>query len=260
MNGNYFFIVYYIHERYAMSVTQLGFIVTAPTTLTAVAGTASGSLDASAAYGYKVTYVTGFGETNPSSNTAVTTTSTGSVNLSAIPVSSNGNVSARNIYRTVGGGSSWLLLTTLSDNTTTTYLDIIADGSLGAAAPTRNSAGSRQSFTGECQIATPTILSFQTGITAGVGGTSVAATQLTKEISLISTVTTANDSVKLPELATALIGMKVVVKNLAANTARIYPFDGQQIESAGADVPTTIATTVIKAYVAQTATNWVQIQ
>src|SRR5262249_42315303 len=41
-------------------------------------------------------------------------------------------VTQRKIYRTKVGGSSYFLLTTLADNTSTTYTDNIADASLGA--------------------------------------------------------------------------------------------------------------------------------
>jgi len=182
------------------------------------------------------------------------------MNLTAIPVSSNLNVKQRNIYRTVGGGSSYLLLVSIADNSTTTYVDIIADGSLGAAAPTVNTAGSRLYVDGNLKVNTPNIRSTESGITAGAGGTSLAAYQLSKEVSFIATVATANDSVKLPAITSNLIGMHCQVKNLNANTARIYPFDGQQIDAGGADVPVTIATTVTRSFIADTASNWRQMQ
>jgi hypothetical protein len=47
---------------------------------------------------------------------------------------------ARKIYRTEAGGSTLKLLTTISDNTTTTYQDNTADGSLGANIPSTNSS------------------------------------------------------------------------------------------------------------------------
>lgn len=243
-----------------MTTLQSGYSVTPPTTLTAVAGTASGNLDVSATYGYKVTYVTNYGETIPGSATVANTNTTGSMNLSLIPVSSNLNVKQRNIYRTAGGGSTYLLLTALNDNSTTTFIDTIADGSLGAAAPVINTAGSRTFVAGSFKINQPTILSSETGITAGAGGTSAAAYQLSNEINFLTTVTTANDSVKLPAITSNLVGMRCVVKNLNANTARIYPFDGQQIDAGGADVPVTIATTVTRSFIADTSTNWRQMQ
>lgn len=47
---------------------------------------------------------------------------------------------ARKIYRTEAGGSQLKLVTTINDNTTTTYQDNVVDGSLGANIPTTNSS------------------------------------------------------------------------------------------------------------------------
>lgn len=47
---------------------------------------------------------------------------------------------SRKIYRTEAGGSTLKLLTTINDNTTTTYQDNTADGSLGANIPSTNSS------------------------------------------------------------------------------------------------------------------------
>ena len=47
---------------------------------------------------------------------------------------------ARKIYRTEAGGSTLKLLTTINDNTTTTYQDNTGDGSLGANIPSTNSS------------------------------------------------------------------------------------------------------------------------
>ena len=48
---------------------------------------------------------------------------------------------SRKIYRTEAGGTDLKLLATISDNTTLTYTDNIADGSLGAAAPAADASG-----------------------------------------------------------------------------------------------------------------------
>lgn len=85
-------------------------------------------------HSYKVTYVNGYGETVASAASNVVTNAVGNKkNTVTIPVSSDPNVTARKIYRTAAGGSTYLLLTTISDNTTTSYLDNTADASLGAA-------------------------------------------------------------------------------------------------------------------------------
>lgn len=90
---------------------------------------------------YGVTFVTADGETELGDVTAVVTvadkTVNGQVALSGIPTGGSA-VTARKLYRTEAGGSTYLLLTTLADNTTTTYTDNIADASLGVQAPSTN--------------------------------------------------------------------------------------------------------------------------
>lgn len=63
--------------------------------------------------------------------------------LSAIPIGS-ALVTSRKIYRTAAGGAQLKLLTTLANNTTTTFLDTITDASLGANVPTSNTATANQ--------------------------------------------------------------------------------------------------------------------
>jgi hypothetical protein len=101
--------------------------------VTAAGGT---NLDASAAYYYAVTFDDDAYVCGAVSNTVTTGSAGGNrkVSLSNIPVGPTGTTN-RKIYRTEGGGSSLKLLTTISDNTTTTYTDDTADGSLGAAMP-----------------------------------------------------------------------------------------------------------------------------
>lgn len=241
-----------------MSVTLAGFTITKPSSApTAVAGTSSGSLDSSAAYNYKVTYVTGFGETDPSSAASVTTSSTGSVNLTAIPVSSDGNVIARRIYRTVGGGSSYLLLAELEDNTTTTYTDTTADDDLGSAAPTLNSAHSLQTIQGILKMTKPLIHSLERNITA-TGTTIADAYQLSSEYNWISTAAS-NTGVRLPELSSSLIGSHVKVRNNGENTLNIYPYTGQTINSGSAGAAITLAADSVIELVADLATNWSEV-
>lgn len=238
------------------SVIQLGFTVSAPPAPTAAAGLATGALGAAQVYQYKVTYLSGFGETNGGATASVTTTSTGSVQLTNLPVFANANVIGRNIYRTIGGGSTFLLLAHIADNTTTSYLDVTADGSLGVAIPTLNSAESIQNFVGIVGLPDQSTFSVTNGITAGAGGTQAAATPLTSRYSFITTVTTTNDSVILPELNSTQIGRVMTIHNNGANTARIYPFGTQQINSGGASTPITVAAAATVQLVAVSATNW----
>jgi len=94
------------------------------------------------AHRYGVTFVTADGETELGTVTAAVTvadkTVNGKVYLSNIPLGGS-FVTSRKLYRTVAGGSTYLLLATLADNTTTVYTDNIADASLGAQAPSVNS-------------------------------------------------------------------------------------------------------------------------
>jgi uncharacterized phiE125 gp8 family phage protein len=104
----------------------------------ALAGAGAGNVDAGV-HRYLATFVTADGETQAgTASAAVTTTGgDGKVSLSGIQLG-GASVTSRKIYRTVANGSTYLLLTTLADNTTTTYADNIADSALGAAAPSVN--------------------------------------------------------------------------------------------------------------------------
>ena len=75
----------------------------------------------------------------PVSNTATAN----QVSLTAIPIGGSG-VTSRKVYRTVAAGSQLKLLTTVADNTTTTYTDSTADASLGANVPTSDTSGLSQ--------------------------------------------------------------------------------------------------------------------
>lgn len=85
-------------------------------------------------YRYKITFVDTDGETLSSSASALVQPANQSVDLSNIPIGEDGTT-ARKIYRTAAGGAVYKLVTTISDNTTTTYNDTVADGSLGAEEP-----------------------------------------------------------------------------------------------------------------------------
>ncbi len=114
---------------------------TAPLTActAAMAGVGAG-LVTSGTHSYKYSFVNANGESAPAavSNTVTTDTAAdGKVNLAAIVAGPTGTT-ARKIYRSAAGNAvtgPWLLLTTISDNSTLIYLDNIADGSLGTAAP-----------------------------------------------------------------------------------------------------------------------------
>ena len=116
-------------------------VVDAPTAActAALAGTGAGLLS-NGIYTYKITYVSGLGETDvgPVSFpvTVVNYAANGKINLTNIPVSPITGVSARNIYRTKTGGSTYYLVDTIPDNTVTIYTDNIADSALVTEPPT----------------------------------------------------------------------------------------------------------------------------
>mgnify|MGYP001608735830 FL=1 len=111
----------------------------APGVITAaLAGTGAGNVN-NGAHRYLATFVTADGETQAGTISAVVTTTSGDgkVSLTAIPLGGS-LVTSRKLYRTAAAGSTYLLLATIADNTTTTYTDNIADSALGAGAPSTN--------------------------------------------------------------------------------------------------------------------------
>jgi hypothetical protein len=104
---------------------------------------AAGNVD-NGAHRYLATFVTAAGETSAGVVSAAVTvadkTVNGKVQLTGIPLGGTA-VTSRKLYRTAAGGSTYLLLATLADNTTTSYLDNIADSALGVGAPSANTTG-----------------------------------------------------------------------------------------------------------------------
>jgi hypothetical protein len=97
-----------------------------------VAGSLTGS------YYYAMTYVIDGVEIILGTVSNTITVSSKSIDLD-LPVGI-ATCTARKIYRTEAGGSTLKLLTTINDNTTTTYQDNTVDGSLGANIPSTNSS------------------------------------------------------------------------------------------------------------------------
>jgi hypothetical protein len=99
----------------------------------------------------------------------------GQVLVSGIAVGEEGVIS-RKVYRTEAGGSTYKLLATIANNTATTFVDNVADGSLGVEPPAANDAsvdpiaGDIWEFPALCQIP---------GTVAQGGDTTVARTSLT---------------------------------------------------------------------------------
>ena len=107
-------------------------------TVSATAGNLNGTTN------YAVTFVTSFGETGSGAVSTSVNPANKQVNLTNIPVSADSRVIARKIYRYPAGASDSVLkrlVTTINDNTTTTYTDDIPDGSLGTPIPWVNTTG-----------------------------------------------------------------------------------------------------------------------
>ena len=112
----------------------------APSTELADAGGSVFVKASTSTWNYRVTFGDDAGlESNagPSISQSNTTGSIdyGSISLTNIPVSTNPSVVKRFIYRTVASGSTYLFLTAINDNVTTTFSDTTSDTSLGADQP-----------------------------------------------------------------------------------------------------------------------------
>jgi hypothetical protein len=125
----------------------------APNTATGASGVLTGT------YYYSITFVNPVGETEAGTTSSSVAPSSQKVDLTNIPISADLSVTARNIYRTLAtpaDNTIKYLVTTISDNTTTTYSDNVSDGSLGALRPVTNTTGGALSYDGfKYQIFSP---------------------------------------------------------------------------------------------------------
>lgn len=115
------------------TVTELGML--APTLpLTATDSGNPGNPNGTYKYAYTYVNADGF-ESNPSPYSATVTVANDSIDLTNVTVSTDPQVTARNIYRTLGTGSAGTILFfvgTINDNVTTVFNDNVADTDLGA--------------------------------------------------------------------------------------------------------------------------------
>jgi hypothetical protein len=103
----------------------------------ALAGLGAGNVN-NGAHAYVVVFYNAFGRSTISSTASVTivdNNTNGQVAITNIPVSSRADVIGRKIYRTTiagsySGGGRYYLLTTIANNTATTYTDNIADATI----------------------------------------------------------------------------------------------------------------------------------
>lgn len=143
-------------------------VITAPSAAPTAATSATAGSTSAGNYQYKYTYVNANGgETTPSaaSNTVAPGASK-SNDLTGITTGGTGTV-ARRVYRTKTGGSVWYWCATISDNSTTTLHDGVADSALTQFAPDVNFSGAMPAGWGVLNT---------TGLTQGGCGTTSRST------------------------------------------------------------------------------------
>lgn len=131
-------------RRYTPEDQNIGYPTSAPRIITAaLASPATPGNINNGAHRWLATFTSMLGETMAGEVSAEITIANNAVNgrveLTAIPTGPD-MTSSRKLYRTEAGGTVYKLLATIANNTTTAYTDNIADASLGAAAPSVNTA------------------------------------------------------------------------------------------------------------------------
>ena len=160
----------------------------------------------------------------------------------ATTAGSANSVAGANVTGTVANAT---FATTAGTVTTAAQPNITSVGTL-------TSLSSSGNITGANIIATNyNIRSVGTGISAA-GSSQGTGTALTKEINIVSTVSSGANGVVLP---TAVAGMVISVTNTTANAMIIYPAFGGQINSLGTNAGFSMGTTTIQ-FIAPTTTQW----
>lgn len=128
--------------------------------------------------------------------------------LSQIPT--RVGATARKVYRTAANGSQLKLVATIADNTTTTFLDTVADGALGVNAPATDTSGIQSG--GQVNAGSPSILVSTVGPFLPSGGwvrvsgltlqyTSVSGSSLVLAAPLPSTLSYGSEILNAPYLS-----------------------------------------------------------
>lgn len=169
------------------------------------------------------------------------------------------NVTAGNVYANSGTIGAGLLTGTL---TTAAQPNITSVGTLTSLSVTGNAAAGNLtttgvvSATGNVSGANITATSYHIrSINAAVsaaGSTQGTATALTKEINVVSTVSSGQGVV----LPTAVAGMVLIINNTSANTLNVYPAIGGAINSGSTDIAYPHPTGASIQYYATSGTQW----
>lgn len=200
-------------------VLLTGFDVDPPTSAPSTSpGTLIGNITAGS-YDYVITYITHFGETTAGPASIPLPTVAPSINISNIPVSNNGEVITKKIYRKEGLGTYKFVAEI--ENKVTSYIDTSSEGSLGEEPPTDNTAPSSQICRGWISFSRPIVKSFENIVAAGT--TLLTATKIVAETTYCSVPSDLN-GVSLPSTSFYQIGSAITVRNLSvSNQLSIYP-------------------------------------
>jgi hypothetical protein len=147
------------------------------------------------------------------------------VPITAIPLGGSG-VTARKVYRRFNGTGTFKLVTTIADNTTTTYSDTTANASLGAAAPSSNTATANQ-------VAL-------TGLSIGPAGVTARKVYRTvvdgAQLKLLTTLANNTTTVYADSTADGSLGANVPTSDTSG-----LSFGGGQVNAGAAAIPTSSA-------------------
>jgi hypothetical protein len=164
---------------------------------------------------------------------------------SNVTLTANGNVT----INAVGGAR--IIATAIGANVTGT-LNVSGNANVGNLG-TAGLITATGNVTGDNLVATSYhIRSITTGITAA-GSTQGTATALTKEINVVSTVSSGANGVVLP---TAVAGIVLIVNNTSANTLNVYPATGGAVNSGSTNAAYSHVSGASIQYYATSGTQW----
>jgi hypothetical protein len=173
-----------------------------------------------------------------SATTAGTLTTASQPNItSASNLVTVGNITSGTWSATLGAVSGANLSSINAANVTGTFSSVTISGNMQAANVISTSYNIR---------------SINASV-AAAGSTQGTATALTKEINVISTVTSGANGVVLP---TAVAGMVLIVNNTSANTLNVYPASGGVINSGSTNAAYSHVSNASLQYYATSSTQW----
>jgi len=236
------------------AIVNSGFDISPPSSIIAIEGSSNGFMPAGT-YGYCMTFISAFGETTPG-QPIISSTNSGSMNL-ILPTTTDNNVYARNIYRTVTNdivNPNYKKLTTVNDNFSSKYTDIYDNSELTTDAPKFNTASSVEKIDGWISTTNPNIYSIYDNIVA-TGNNQQTAFLLTAEYNIIS-FCDVGSGVKLPFITPNTIGIYLIIRNTSLNNLLIYPFENQSISNAIVNSPIILSTISTIELVGSSISNW----